>query len=438
MTDTPESAGTGTPASGRTRAAAGQGRRRARRVPRSIAGTRPAARSDRASRVAGGKRKAPRKHTVATVIVATLMALGMATAVSVVLVYNHWNGNLDVITVEGQLKDRPKKREVAGPREPLNILVMGSDTREGAGNNIDGLTGDGERSDTTIMLHLSANREFAYGISIPRDTLVDRPTCYTEDGTEIPGAQDVMWNEAFSVGGPACTIQQFEQLTGVRVDNYVVLDFQGFRDMVDALDGVEVCIPEDIYDPEHQITLDAGTRELMGEEALSYVRVRYTVGDGTDPNRIRRQQAFMASMINKAISAGMLVRPDRMVSFLNAVTSSLQTDFENIGQLADLGRSFQGIGLDRIRFVTTPWEYSTTHEGRVEWTPEVEGLWELVVNDQPLSEEYAADSISAADDPEGTTDDPTASPSGNGGGNEGKKNDQGLSADERAAAGLCT
>jgi LCP family protein required for cell wall assembly len=249
-----------------------------------------------------------------------------------------------------------------------------------------------------------------------------------------------MWNEAFSVGGPACTIRQFEQITHVRVDNYVVIDFQGFKDMVNALDGVEVCIPEDIVDPEHGITLKAGTREIKGDEALSYVRVRHT-GDGTDPNRIRRQQAFMAAMINKAISGGMLVRPDRLVKFLNAVTGSIQTDYDNIAQLADLGLSFNGIGLNNIRFVTTPWVYSTTQVGRVEWTPQVDDLWKLVRDDTPLTQQFTSQSISAADDPQGSS--PPAGEasdsSSSGTGSTGKKkDDQGLSDQARADAGLCT
>ena len=114
---------------------------------------------------------------------------------------------------------------------------MGSDSRDGEGNNIDGLTGGGERLGTTIMIHLSADRQNAYGVSIPRDSLVDRPECYDEDGDTIPGATSAMWNEAFSVGGPACTIRQFEQLTDIRINNYVVVDFQGFQSMVDAIDG---------------------------------------------------------------------------------------------------------------------------------------------------------------------------------------------------------
>lgn len=430
MTDTPDAAGTpGDPLD-----PAGSRKAQARRVPGSLT-----------NRKVAGKRRLRKRHTVAKVITSTLVVLGVGTATSVVLAYNHWNGNLDVKDLSEQLgDDRPPKQEVEGPKEPLNILVMGSDSRDCEGCNIDGLTGDGERSDTTIMLHLSADRKRAYGISIPRDTLVDRPTCYDEDGAEIAGAQDVMWNEAYAVGGPACTIRQFEQVSDIRIDNYVVIDFQGFKDMVNALDGVEVCIPEDIYDPEHDITLEAGTREIRDDEALSYVRVRYTVGDGTDPNRIRRQQAFMAAMINKAISAGMLVRPDRMLSFLNAVTGSIQTDYENIAELADLGGSFQGIGLDHIKFVTTPWVYSTAQEGRVEWTPEVNELWDLVVADKPLSEQFAEQSISAADDPEGSspppdeaseTDNPTDSSTTSGGG---KKRDEGLSDDARESAGLCT
>ena len=120
------------------------------------------------------------------------------------------------------------------------------------------------RSDTTILLHVSADRKRAYGISIPRDSLVTRPECKTKGGETIPGGTDVMWNEAFSVGGPACTIQQFEQITGVYIDHFVVVDFAGFEDMVDAIGGVEVCIPEDISDPAHGINIPAGTREIAG------------------------------------------------------------------------------------------------------------------------------------------------------------------------------
>jgi LCP family protein required for cell wall assembly len=424
----------------------GEPGRRARRVATSRAERRP--------RVAG-KRKAPQPgKTVVKVITASLLALAMATGVGVVLIYNNWNGNIQVEAINDQLKDRPEKK-VEGPQEPINILVMGSDSRAGKGNAIDGESGGG-LSDTTILFHLSANRKFAYGISIPRDTAVMRPTCFAKNGEEIPGSSSYeKWNAAFAVGGPACTVQQFEQLSGVRLDNYVVVDFNQFKDMVNALDGVEVCIPEDINDEVRNIYLRAGTREIKGDEALTYVRARYRIGDGTDTNRTRRQQAFIGSMINKALTAGMLTRPDRLISFMNAATSSLQTDFENIAQIANLAVTAQGIGPDNIKFVTTPWGGTDKVSGGVEWTPEVKQLWQLVIDDKPLTPMFLKDAISAGDKPDGSPSvdpSPPASsgsndPSGDASESTGDPSptdratdrvDQGLSEDGRAAAGLCT
>jgi len=280
---------------------------------------------------------------------------------------------------------------------------MGDDTRDGKGNRIDGEGGGG--SDTTILFHLSADRDFAYGISIPRDTLVDRPECRREDGSVAPAKTGAMWNEAYAVAGPSCTIQQFESLTDIRVDNYVVVDFSGFMGMVNALGGVEVCIPERIVDEESGITLEAGTREISGDEALAYVRVRKGVegGDGSDPQRIKRQQAFMASMINTALRADVVAQPNRLAGFINATTKSLTTDYDNIAQMADLARSFNGIGVDNIDFVTTPWGPAPTDPNRIVWTSEVAKLWRLVRQDRPLTRDFLDQSINAADDPDGTS-----------------------------------
>jgi LCP family protein required for cell wall assembly len=331
------------------------------------------------------------------------VVLALVTGLGVVYLYRHLNGNLDVVDVSEQLgTDRPEKEEVAGPQEPLNILVMGSDDRDAAGNNIDNQElGSTDRSDTTILMHLSADRERAYGVSIPRDSLVTRPTCRTEDGEAIPGGTDVMWNEAFAVGGPACTIRQFEKNTGVFVDHYVVIDFAGFEGMVDAIDGVPVCIPEDIVDPAHGINIPKGTREVEGREALNYVRARYTLGDGSDISRIKRQQAFIAAMANKVISAGTLARVDRLVGFLDAATNSLQVDpgLDNVIKLAKIGVGFQGIGLGNIQFVTVPFQYDQRpeYEGRVSWLPQQsKDLWDKIAADEPLTKRLTSDAISAA------------------------------------------
>lgn len=358
-----------------------------------------------------GKRRgrARRSHTVAKVLLATLLTLGMVSGLSVAFLYRHLNGNLDVVNVDDQLTNRPEKVKIQAPKQPINILVMGSDSRDCDGCGLDNEAGGG--SDTTLLFHLSADRESAYGVSIPRDSLVDRPDCKSEDGDTIPGATNVIWNAAYSYGGPACTIQQFEQTSGVRIDNYVVVDFGSFQQMVDAVDGVEVCVPEDIDSSEYGITIPAGTRTLNGKEALAYVRVRHGVGDGSDIGRIKRQQAFIGALVAKVLSSGTLTRFDRLVRFLNAATKSLTTDIPNIKDMGKVGLQFQNIGLKRIRFITVPFVYSEAQPGRVEWTDDAATLWERIANDQPLGK-LRDGSIGANQVPSGSTaSDSASSPS---------------------------
>ena len=144
-------------------------------------------------------------------------------------------------------------------------------------------------------MHVSANRKRAYGISIPRDTMVNRPECKVKNKT-IPAADYQFWNAAFAEGNAACTIQQFEAITDVALQHYVVVDFNGFKDMVDAIDGVSVCLPEDVDDDVANIHFDAGTQVLQGQASLDYVRLRKNIGDSSDLSRAKRQQEFIASM----------------------------------------------------------------------------------------------------------------------------------------------
>lgn len=338
-----------------------------------------------------------KRHTVARVLAVTTIALAMVTGLTVVYSFRHLSGNLNVADYTQDLQNRPEKKKVEGPKEPLNILVMGTDTREGEGNQIDNESGEGG-SDTTILLHLSADRQRAYGISIPRDSMVDRPAC---DKGALPAASYQMWNAAFALGGPACTIQQFEQLTGIPLDHYVTVDFNGFQDMVDAVGGVEVCIPETIDDRSHGIYLEAGTREVSGREALSYVRQRYAVGDGSDIGRMKRQQAFAASMANKVVSAGTLTSPTRLYGFLNAATQSLTVDpgLSNLGKIAKLGIEFRDIDLTNVQFLTIPWTWDPQDPNRVVWAPEAAKVWRRIADDKPLTRRLTVDAISAAKPP---------------------------------------
>jgi LCP family protein required for cell wall assembly len=371
--------------------------------------TRPVAR-----RTGPGKRRAPtrKRHTVGKVLLATVIALGLVTGLSAAYLYRHLNGNLHVYdATKDMIGTRPAK-VVTGPQGPLNILVMGSDSRDCSGCDIDGLTKGGQRSDTTILIHLSADRKRAYGVSIPRDSIVNRPACKRADGSVSPAASAQMWNAAFSVGGPACTIEQVEQLTGIRIDHFVVVNFEGFKSMVDAIGGVQVCIPQTWDDRAHGIYLKAGTRKISGNQALEYVRIRHIPGtDGTDLGRIKRQQAFVGSMVSQVLSSGTLTNPIKVVKFLDAATKSLTVDpgLKNLKKIAGLAEQFKGIGLNKIKFVTIPWAYDSAYPGRVVWRPEAAQVWDAIRNDKPLSKQLTAGSINAGNLPGTTTPDPSAS-----------------------------
>ena len=348
-----------------------------------------------------GKRKGRTRthHTVAKAVGATMVVIALVTGLTVVFLYRHYNGNLNVKDISSELgTDRPTPQVPKGPHGPINILIMGSDNRDAPGDHIDNLTGIGKRSDTTILLHLSADREHAYGISIPRDSIVDRPTCLDDNGKVIsPAATGVMWNDAFNIGGPGCTVRQFEQLTGVRVDHYVVVDFNGFKSMVDAIGGVEVCIPHAVDDRIGHITLPAGTHKFSGTQALNYVRERHSLGNGSDIGRMKRQQAFIASMAHQAISADTLANPLHLAKFIDAATKSLtlDPDIGSISKLVGLAYQFRHIGLDHIQFVTTPWEPDPSDINRVVWKPEAQTLWDAVNKDEVLSKAMLSGSLNA-------------------------------------------
>jgi LCP family protein required for cell wall assembly len=349
----------------------------------------------------GGKRKGRAKlhHTVGKVVGATMVVIALVTGLTVVFVYRHYNSNLNVVDLGKELgTNRPERKIPAGPNGPINILVMGSDNRDAPGDHIDNLTGIGKRSDTTILLHLSGDREHAYGVSIPRDSVVDRPACLDKKGKQIsPAATDVMWNEAFNIGGPGCTVRQFEQLTKIPIDHFLVVDFSGFKGMVDAIGGVEVCLPHEVNDPIGHITLPAGTHTFSGTQALNYVRERHDLGNGSDIGRMKRQQAFVASMAHQAISANTLANPIKLYKFLNAATKSLtlDSDLGSLSKLVGLGYQFRHIGLDHIQFVTTPWEEDPSDPNRVVWAPEADNLWRELANDQPIPKAMLSGSLNA-------------------------------------------
>ena len=283
--------------------------------------------------------------------------------------------------------DRPSAApgQDVGDKGELNVLVMGSDTRKdnaAEGSDTFGLP----RSDTTIVLHLAQGRKSAVAVSIPRDSVVDLPTCIRPDGTTIPARPHRMFNEAFN-DGAACTYRTVEQLTGLRIDHYVVVDFKGFKSMVNALGGVTVCLPKRVDDKLALLHLDAGRQVVKGDQALAYVRERHKLGDGSDLGRIGRQQSFLSSMIQKATSTGTLTNPTKLIPFLDAATSSLTTDpgFASLNTMRRFAQSIQALPTQDITFLTVPNEAYVLDDQRVQWKqPEADDVWRAMREDTPV------------------------------------------------------
>lgn len=322
-----------------------------------------------------------RRRRIVRRVLIGLCVLALVATVGVVVAYRQLEGNINAVQVDlGE--DRPEQVQVKGPEEPLNVLVMGSDDRSGSG--IGGQTPG--LSDTTMLLHLSADRKRAYGVSLPRDLMVDRPDCTGKNGRVVKGAL-TQFNAAYAVGGPECTVRTVEAVTGIRVDHFVVINFAGFKDMVDAVGGVKVCVPNEVNDTIGNIQLPAGTYKVTGNQALDYVRVRHGLGvENGDIGRVKRQQAFIASMIEKVVSRGTLANPVRLYRFLDAATSSLTTDsgFAKLRDLASLGSSLQNIGLGNIQFITAPNEPYVPDTNRLQFAPEAAALWRRIRFDKPL------------------------------------------------------
>ncbi|MGA5793926.1 LCP family protein [Streptomyces cellulosae] len=302
-------------------------------------------------------------------------------------VYMKLEGNItpDDATA-AELARLEKDRPTALVKDAVNILLIGSDSRAGAENGRYGHDPGTERSDTVILLHLSAGRRSATAVSIPRDLMVDVPDCRRRDGSRS-APMFTQFNAAFEVGGPACTIRTVEKLTDVRVDHHVVVDFEGFKDMVDAVDGVEVCLNEPIDDKDAHLRLPAGRVTLDGEQALGYVRARKTLGDGSDTGRIERQQRFLGALVNKVRSNEILLNPVKLYPVLDAATSSLTTDPElaSLRGLYELVRGLRDIPTEGVQFLTVPRESYAGDVNRDQLAQPAAGkLFERLRKDEPV------------------------------------------------------
>jgi LCP family protein required for cell wall assembly len=290
--------------------------------------------------------------------------------------YWHLDRNITSVDINSALGDDRPAGAVATPSAgasplpagSLNILVLGSDSRSGEANKeLGGGDSDGARSDTAMVVHIDAGRTKATVVSIPRDTLVTRPSCPLSTGGSTAPAYGAMFNSAYSVGGPVCAVKTVETLTGVRMDHYLEIDFSGFARLVDALGGVDVTTGQDIDDDQSHLHLRAGPHHLDGKQALALARTRHGIGDGSDLGRIGLQQTLVKALLEQLSGAGLLTDPAELYQVADAVTAGLTTDtgLDSLNELTSLGRSLRGLTADRVRTVTMPVVTAPTDPNRV-------------------------------------------------------------------------
>ncbi|MFF7747665.1 LCP family protein [Streptomyces sp. NPDC007971] len=313
-----------------------------------------------------GAGRRSRALKAAGLALAGFLVLGAATAG---YAYWHLNNNIRSVDIDGALGDNRPARALTGPAASaaaaaaplptgaLNILVLGSDSRSGRANrSLGGGDSTGARSDTAMVVHIDAGRTRATVVSIPRDTLVTRPSCPLSSGGSTAVAHDSMFNSAYEVGGPVCAVKTVESMTGVRMDHYVEVDFSGFARLVDALGGVTVTTGQDIDDDKSHLHLEAGTHRLDGTRALALARTRHGIGDGSDLGRIGLQQKLVKALLDRMAAIDLLTDPAKLYRVADAVTASLTTDtgLDSLGELTGLGRSLRGLTSDRVRTVMMP------------------------------------------------------------------------------------
>ncbi|MFJ2819804.1 LCP family protein [Streptomyces toxytricini] len=300
------------------------------------------------------------------------------------------NGNLHTVDIDQALgSDRPQNIDNGS----MDILVLGSDSRGGANSAYGRDDGGAARSDTAMIVHLYEGHKKASVVSIPRDTMVNRPPCTLANGKTDRGRQREQFNEAFSIGGAACVVKTVEKMSGIRMDHYIEVDFTGFKGIIDTLGGVEVTTTKPIKDDGSHLDLPAGTNHLNGEQALGLVRTRKSVGDGSDLGRIQLQQAFIKALIKQVKGIGIFDNPKRLMDLADTGTKSLTTDkaLGDVKSLLGFAQSLQGIDAQNMQMITLPVGADPYDTNRVApLAKESKMVFDALLAEQPIPAEATA------------------------------------------------
>ncbi|MEU3609713.1 LCP family protein [Streptomyces sp. NPDC035033] len=306
-----------------------------------------------------GKRKVLRWTAIGVAV------LVLGTAGAGYAYYEHLNGNIRSGGRAGGSSGVQKAAPNALGDTPLNILLIGSDDRSSEENiALGGSRKDKDRpplADVQMLLHVSADRQNASLISIPRDTVVKIPECKGEDGTVYPATTDRPINETLTRGGAGCTLTTWETLTGVYVDHWIMVDFAGVVAMADEVGGVPVCVTTGVHDKSTAkvkggsgLKLPEGTTEVKGEQALQWLRTRHAFG--SDQNRAKAQHMYLNGMLKKLQQQNAWTDTGRLMGLAETGTKALKVSdgLDTVAKLFDLGMQLKNVKVDRLSTVTIP------------------------------------------------------------------------------------
>lgn len=338
--------------------------------------------------------KKSRKRRIFRWIALTLAVLILGTATAGYLYYRHLNNNIRSSGRSGGESGVKKAEPNAMGQTPLNILLIGSDSRNTAenvklGGSKDSV-GDKPRADVQMLLHISADRKSSSLVSIPRDTIVKIPECKDEDtGQSYAETVNKPINESLQRGGPGCTLTTWENLTGVYIDHWVMIDFAGVVAMADAIGGVEVCVKTGVWDrPTRMVSggsglkLPEGTTKVTGEDALKWLRTRHAFGN--DQNRAKAQHMYMNSMLRTLKKQNAWSDAGRLMNLAETATKALQVSDEigTVKKLYDLSMQLKNVPINRITMTTIPTaEWSQDKNRLVPIEKSADQMWQMLRDD---------------------------------------------------------
>ncbi|GAB2872691.1 LCP family protein [Streptomyces deserti] len=352
----------------------------------------------------------------------TLALLIFLTAGAGYLYYRHLNGNLHKgQRSSGDSKVRKAEPNAAG-QTPLNILLIGSDSRNTAANLKLGGSKDSVGSkplaDVQMLIHLSADRRSAAVVSIPRDTRVDIPECTDPKTGETYPATNTIINATLARGGAGCTLATWQNLTGVYIDHWMMIDFAGVVKMADAVGGVEVCVKQNVWDRPlpgvpggSGLKMTAGTKKVKGKQALQWLRTRHAFF--SDVGRAKAQHMYMNSMIRTLKQQNVFTDTGRLTDLAEAATKSLKVSEEigSVKKLYDLGTQLKTVPTDRITMSTMPTAQDAQNPNHLlPAGADAEKIWSMIRDDVPFDDKGRQSGAKKIPEktPEKTSEDPAA------------------------------